>query len=393
MMSASEPHQAGQPVALRDLLYLDVEKAASLLSQIERGLAREIEQTTEAASASTAAVSADLKLLASKLESTESERRLESVRRVLHHDLAVKLEEHLFAAGVAVDLNEARRQKSEAELRDLLGAAAYIRVEGYATIEDYERLKLVAGRFNDLQTAIARSAAAASVDPTVVDKLDQQMREAYLDVHASPEGKQKAGALRRAVDLEAQVRNLLLSAADLSEIPTWLVQTIELWIDTFMPGRLSVRLMPFDDEPDFQIIAELRRSEFTQEDLDVLRLTYGTRPDRPLTVFGLVSAAPPIEEDLRDFLAGLPSDDTAEAAGSDVSDETARAIFERAFRGVFVGAEGLEAFVRFSRYPGIVVQPVSVYRTIRTPLTAAEAAPEQRRTTWQRLRAAVRGAG
>jgi hypothetical protein len=35
---------------LRDLLYLDFEKAASLLSQLEQGLARETEHTTEAAS-------------------------------------------------------------------------------------------------------------------------------------------------------------------------------------------------------------------------------------------------------------------------------------------------------------------------------------------------------
>ena len=36
--------------------------------------------------------------------------------------------------------------------------------------------------------------------------------------------------------------------------------------------------------------------------------------------------------------------------------------FEKAFRGLFVGAEGIEAMVRYSRYPNVTVHPIAVFR-------------------------------
>jgi len=41
----------------------------------------------------------------------------------------------------------------------------------------------------------------------------------------------------------------------------------------------------------------------------------------------------------------------------------ASAGFEQGFRGVFAGMEGLEAKVRFSRYPNVTVHPIAVYRS------------------------------
>jgi len=41
---------------------------------------------------------------------------------------------------------------------------------------------------------------------------------------------------------------------------------------------------------------------------------------------------------------------------------TKEMIFEKAFRGMFGGMDGLENFVKYSRYPNITVHPIAVFR-------------------------------
>jgi hypothetical protein len=40
-----------------------------------------------------------------------------------------------------------------------------------------------------------------------------------------------------------------------------------------------------------------------------------------------------------------------------------RVAFDKAFRGMFGAMEGLESFVRYSRYPNVTVHPIAVYRS------------------------------
>jgi hypothetical protein len=50
--------------------------------------------------------------------------------------------------------------------------------------------------------------------------------------------------------------------------------------------------------------------------------------------------------------------------------ETATALpegmaFEKGCRGVFIGLEGMEGLVRYSRYPNVTVHPIAVYRSFQ----------------------------
>jgi hypothetical protein len=38
---------------------------------------------------------------------------------------------------------------------------------------------------------------------------------------------------------------------------------------------------------------------------------------------------------------------------------------EKGFRGVFIGLEGMEVLVRYSRYPNVTVHPIAVYRSFQ----------------------------
>ena len=60
-------------------------------------------------------------------------------------------------------------------------------------------------------------------------------------------------------------------------------------------------------------------------------------------------------------------DEEVEEASGDTDDPLG---YERAFRGVFEGMEGMEGLVRFSRYPNVTVYPLAVYR--RVPVVQPE---------------------
>lgn len=92
---------------LRDLVYFDFDKAASLFSQLEQGLLREVQSSVEAAKDERNVRKYDLKLFKPEFGGIASEKtsRLES--RVLHHDLLARVEDALFEHGMAVDINVA----------------------------------------------------------------------------------------------------------------------------------------------------------------------------------------------------------------------------------------------------------------------------------------------
>ncbi len=130
---------------------------------------------------------------------------------------------------------------------------------------------------------------------------------------------------------------------------------IRLWITVYLSGRLNLRLFPFENCPDFEVIANLKRDCFVDENLGHLIYGYGTYPNRKLTVFGLVTSAPEKSGPKFDASSVVES----EEEGSNEQK------FELAFRKVFSAMEGLEKFSTYHRYPRVIVHPIAVFRNIR----------------------------
>jgi hypothetical protein len=151
--------------------------------------------------------------------------------------------------------------------------------------------------------------------------------------------------MRRQVDemLKPQVGN----------VDDWLVQGMRLFINTFMPTRINFRIYPFPGCHGFQVLCNLKRDCFVDSDLEHLLYGYGNRPNVPLAVFGLITSLPPKEATTFNPMREFEDD-------PDLGESTA---FEQGFRGVFGGMEGMEAIVRFSRYPNVTVHPIAVFRS------------------------------
>ena len=337
---------------LRDLIYFDFNKASSLFSQFEGGLIREITKEHQKYSGQNRISKYNFQFFKPEFGKTSSQKTSELESRVLHHDLLVRIEKLLSERGMVFDINnECNKEDSIKEIHNKIGEIPYIRAEGWVSIEDFGRIKNIFSNFNDIAAFISRC-VLSSLEQTEdyqdilksIEQLKQQAKEA--------KGSSRALINLKIKEMENQLKEIAVTAIGQTKVEDWLIEGTNLFIDTFLPGRLIYRFYPFEDKPGFNILANLKRECFVDNDLEHVVFAYGTRPNIKLTIFGLITSFPK--------LTGDPFEPMQEL-NINQDDEK----FEKGLRGLFEAALEFEKFVRFSRYPNITVQPLAVYRAIR----------------------------
>jgi|SRR5581483_8457075 len=347
------------PRYLRDLLYLDTEKAASIFSQLYGGLVRETHEASEHGRERRRGFAFDLGLLKPEFGGGTTEKTSVIESRVLHHDLLLQLEDALFDLGMAVDLtpDSSGGVASAEEVRNLLQPSSYVRAEGWVSIEDYDRIQRIAGEFPALLEFIQRCAASGVEQSEELQELRRQLDEQRQRAIGQPNKQARQHALRQVSNLEKQFTSALKEATRPEAPPEqWLIEGIQKWIDVFLPGRITLRLFPFDEVPNFQVVANLKRESFVDADLGNLLFAYGPQPNVRLTVLGLITSFPQADGPPFDLMREFQL--VPDGEGSEEFE------FERGFRGLFAGMDGLEKFSRFSRYPNITVYPLALYRRV-----------------------------
>jgi hypothetical protein len=340
------------PFIVRDLLYLDFEKAASIWSQLEGGLRERISITEDEGGGRKAGVRFGIpKIAEAELGVDYADKRSTLESKILHHDVLNRVESQLNEAGLVADLSEHPKTESSAEsIRIAIGSRPYLKALGWGVIEDYQRILTIAERFNDVVDFIGKCAFQSIKKSPDYLVLCEQIETLRSETNKLIDRNQKAVAKARVKELESALGGL--TKAQLSRIDDWLIEGIKLWINTFMPNRINFRIYPFEQCPSFQVICNLKRGCFVDQDLEHLLYGYGNRPNVPLMVFGLITSIPGPAEDMFDPMKEFE-------AGGDLADRIA---FEKAFRAIFAGMEGIEALVRYSRYPNVTVHPIAVFR-------------------------------
>lgn len=115
-------------------------------------------------------------------------------------------------------------------------------------------------------------------------------------------------------------------------------------------------MIPFDDFPEFQIVANLKNQFLVNGTFENIIYTYGSRPNVKLTIFGIITSCPQPTDQRTN-----PSDEFNYIDETELSVEK---IYEKAFRGVFSSIEGLEKFFEVY-YPKVSVSPIGIYREIK----------------------------
>jgi hypothetical protein len=341
---------------IRDLLYLDFEKAASIWSQFEEGLLERVSVTEDTGKDRTAGTKIGIPGIAeANLGVDYVQKRSTLQSRTLHHDLLNRVEDRLTNARLVTDLSAtvSASESSAQRIRAAIGDRPYLRATGASVIEDYRRILAIGDKFNEIVGFISKAAQETLKKSPAYLELQQTIAAARETAGQAPDRNQRAVQKRRIRALERQAEESL--QPQLSAVESWLIDGMRLWIDTFMSSRINFRIYPFPECPSFQVLCNLKRDCFVDSDLEHLLYGYGNRPNVPLAVFGLITSLPPESDAAFDPMKEFKE-------GSALSEKAA---FEKGFRGVFVGMEGLEAMMRYSRYPNVTVHPIAVYRSFK----------------------------
>jgi hypothetical protein len=247
----------------------------------------------------------------------------------------------------------AAAQTSPDAIRDAIGDRPYLMAGGTSVLEDYRQILARIESFNSIVALISRAGQETLKQSTEYRDLEGMLAAEKARVSAIKD--RNARTIQKATVDATEAKLKALVKTPPPGIDPWLVDGIKLWINTYGPSRLHLRIYPFLNCPSFHVLCNLKRDCFVDADLEHLLYGFGHRPNVPLEVFGVITSMPTKEEPSFDPLREF---EETESLGE-------REEFEKAFRGVFRGMDGMEAFMRFSRYPIVTVHPIAVYRSFR----------------------------
>lgn len=135
-----------QPV--KDLLYLDFGKIASIASQLDEGLIKEIHDTHSDANE----LGGGINIQVANIGKSKNDSKSQLVIRSMHHDLLTRVENYLLEDGLAVDLNAcfAGQEVNVDDIHQILTDNPYVRVEGNSRFHNYQRMKDYMDGFNKI---------------------------------------------------------------------------------------------------------------------------------------------------------------------------------------------------------------------------------------------------
>jgi hypothetical protein len=338
---------------IKDLLYFDLQKSISLYSQMDEGIITQSTENTEEGGDINSSLGVDVKIFQAKIGASANDKESKSTTRIPHHNLLNKLQENIYNSKSYIDLDKIDDLELDSEkLHQLLKSKSFIKATGWVNIEDYDRLKKIAKRFNSISQFIQQCSIADSDEKEQYDILIQDLKKQRKLVNSQKDRNVKTKDNIRLNKLEDDLEKLLDEYNDTGKIPEYLVNGIQLFIDTFLPDRINFRFYPYENLPSFEILSNLKRKHFVETDIENITFSYGSRPNLKMTIFGMITSLPEKDEELFDPLK------------KDLEEGEESIVFERAFRGVFRGFEGFEQFVRYSSFPRITVNPLAVYREI-----------------------------
>lgn len=339
-------------MTIRDLLYLDFDKAASIWSQFQEGLVERTSITDDLGKERSAGTKFGIPGVAEANLGVDYQNKRSILQtRTLHHDVLNSVERRLSGEKLVVDLSKINKDESSpTKIHEFIGDRPYLRAEGESVLEDYKHIVAISQRFNEIIEFLQKIHEENFKKSPQYVQLQEGLAKAK---EAAKVGDRNQKAAQNLALREIQRQLEELPKQKLEKVEGYLLDGIRLWIDTFMPSRINFRIYPFPNCPSFQVLCNLKRECFVDSDLEHLLYGYGNRPNVALTVFGLITSIPsqtkPAFDPMKEF-----------EIASEISESMA---LERGFRGAFIGLEAMEGLVRYSRYPNVTVHPIAVYRS------------------------------
>lgn len=338
---------------IHDLIYFDLEKASSIWSQFQWGRTESMSVTQDSSSDQKASGALGIPNTAQvALEKGQGEKYSILENKILHHDLLNRVDALLSNADLVVDLNAAIRndETSPAVVRATIGEKPYIKAQGWSVIEDYQRIMTIAGKFGELIEFITQVQQEAVRKTPVFLQLQEMISSKRKEIGQIKDRNTRAVEKSKLEEMEKTIDQQLKSK--MIDFDPKLIDAMKLFVTTFMPNRINFRIYPLPNCPSFQVLCNLKRECFVDQDLEHLLYGYGNRPNVQLAAFGLITSIP--QE------SGYAFDPLAEF--NDATQQNQQMQFEKTMRGLFTAMDSFESLVRYSRYPNVTIHPIAVYR-------------------------------
>jgi hypothetical protein len=335
---------------LYDYLYVDLEKAISLYSQLTGGVVELRETQFERGESADNKRNYDFRVFRHDAGGTTDEREQDRATIKPHHALLQELETELSNSGYLLDLDTVENGETlkDERMRNILKSTLCVKCTGRMVIEDYDRLKKIADDFPEVVKLINQAAESTLKENPEYRQLEQQaeaLEKTQGDRNQKARAKQQSKEIRKS--LEEQVKK----NQSVDSVPQWILDGMKTWIDAFLPSITNIRIYPFANELDEHIFGHFEGNNFTVEDPTAFHFTYGSFPTEEFTMIGVITSVP-----LRENEVFSPLE---EFQKSDLKDYE---LVESAFRGMFRGFDDLEAMIRTCRFPRVMVHPILVYR-------------------------------
>ena len=194
--------------SIKDLIYFDLEKAKSLISQLNGGLISEISRAFEDEREMSSGVGFDIKVIKANVGDRGKEKSVRTEKSALYHELLNEIEKQLTKNNLLSNINQSfdEWEGSFDSFMDEIPNMSYIKASGWAMFEDSERFKTILSNFNDVQRLIFRSQLDTSPE---LKTLKKQISELKKTVSQNPDRNIKSKELIQIKSLEKKVDFIL----------------------------------------------------------------------------------------------------------------------------------------------------------------------------------------
>lgn len=348
--------------SIKDLIYFDLEKAKSLISQLNGGLTSEISRAFEDESEISSGVGFDIKVIKANVGGKGREKSVRTEKSELYHELLNEIEKQLTKNNLLSNINQSFSdwKGSFNSFMDEIPNMSYIKASGWAIFEDSERFKTILSNFNDVQRLIFKSQLDASPE---LKTLKKQISELKKTVSQNPDRNIKSKELSQIKSLEKKVDFVLESHTQINLVDEDFINGVKTFLNTFTPSRLNFRLLPLEPFNDFQILSNLKENYIIDGDFKSIIYTYGTRPNIKLTIVGIITSAPRRIDERTD-----PNDEFLSQSEGELDETQA---FDKAFRNMYTTFEIFEKLFYVPSFPKIAISPIAIYREVLLSHTGA----------------------
>ena len=339
--------------SIKDFIYFDYDKIKSISSQISGGLIQEISHAFEDENSLNGNMGFNFQVLKGNGGGKTVEKVIKTEKIELYHEILNQLENSLFEKELLTNINENfyEGKRPFNEFKKGIENFSFIKATGWFKFEDFEKLKLISSNINEISKFINYEHLKNNLE---LNSLREQLNDKKKEIKSNKSSQHKD--FLQLSSIEKKLDKLVSEKLNLTLFDEAWIEGLKTFLDTFSPNRLNLRVQPFDEFNDFQILSSLKEECLTTGNYDRIIYTYGSRPNIKLTILGILTSCP-AEIDKRKH----PDD---EFLYYDDNELTESQVFEKAFRNMFSTFENLDKFFFVPTFPKIGIYTLAIYREI-----------------------------